>query len=99
MDANCAQSRAPSSVNLFSGIVIDPFDPCPGLIRIADIAHALSMLCRFNGHCRHFYSVAEHSVRVAARCPKGLRLEGLLHDAVEAYLGDVKPLSLSQLIT
>jgi uncharacterized protein len=57
--------------------------------RIDDIAHALSNLCRFTGHTRRFYSVGEHSCRVADLMPPELRLAGLLHDASEAYLGDM----------
>lgn len=59
---------------------------------IADIAHSLSMLCRYNGHCRHFYSVAEHSVLVSLLMEEfdlGDPFEGLMHDATEAYLSDI----------
>lgn len=59
---------------------------------IKDIAHAASMLCRYNGHSRHFYSVAEHSVLVSLLMEElglGDPLEGLMHDATEAYLSDI----------
>jgi hypothetical protein len=74
-----------------------PFAPQADEVRIVDIAHSLSMLCRFNGHCRRFYSVAEHSYWVADRLlhefGSDVALVGLLHDAAEAYLGDiVRPL-------
>jgi hypothetical protein len=73
-------------------------DPQPDEIHIEDIAHALGMLCRYAGHCRRFYSVAEHSVLVA-RCfaSPELRMAGLLHDATEAYCVDV-PRPLKQML-
>lgn len=60
-----------------------------GDISITDIAHALSMTCRFNGHTRTFHSVAHHSLLVASLCAPEFALEALLHDASEAYTGDL----------
>ena len=59
---------------------------------IKDIAHALSNQCRYTGHTRQFYSVAEHCCLVAAmmeRDKQGNPFEGLMHDAAEAYLSDI----------
>jgi hypothetical protein len=59
---------------------------------ITDIAHSLSLLCRYNGHCKQFYSVAQHSLMVSYLMEElnlGDPLQGLLHDATEAYLSDV----------
>ena len=82
-------------ITTFTGRNLDPFDVSPDELEIRDIAHALAQTCRFGGHCREFYSVAEHSVLVSALCPGDYRLEGLLHDAAEAYLGDLPtPLKL-----
>jgi 5'-nucleotidase len=73
----------------FTGRVfpLETFDP--DAIGIEDIAHALGMLCRFQGQCQKFYSVAEHSVHVSHEIEPNLALLGLMHDAAEAYLGDV----------
>jgi 5'-deoxynucleotidase YfbR-like HD superfamily hydrolase len=73
----------------YSGRRINLLDPQPEQIELVDIAHALAHLARFNGHTRTFYSVADHSIRVAEQMPAPLRLVGLMHDATEAYLGDV----------
>lgn len=64
-------------------------------IDIADIAHSLSLQCRYNGHVDRFYSVAEHCVHLAELFPDdpGMALWALLHDAAKAYIGDmVRPL-------
>lgn len=66
-----------------------PMDPREGDVFIDDIAHALSLLCRFGGHCQRFYSVAEHSVLLARAAPALYQKWALLHDASEAYLVDV----------
>ncbi len=76
-------------IQTFSGRIFHPTDPRPEEIDLADIAHSLSLQCRFNGHCRIFYSVAEHSVRVSNLLAPEHALWGLLHDAGEAYLTDL----------
>ena len=76
-------------IETFSGNKFHYLEPSFDEIHIEDIAHALSLKCRFSGHCREFYSVAEPSIRVAQLVPLELRLEALLHDAAEAYMPDV----------
>ena len=69
------------------GIEFYPLDPRPDEILIHDIAHSLSLQCRWAGHCSEFYSVAEHSIRVSdyllETCGPSLALVGLMHDASE----------------
>lgn len=76
-----------------SGIWFDFNDPQEDQVEIHDIAHALSMICRYNGHIPSFYSVAEHSCHVAdwldVHGHGHLAFAGLLHDTAEAYLGDI----------
>jgi hypothetical protein len=82
--------NSPTAIQTFTGIFFDPFDPRPEDIRIVDIAHALSLQCRFSGHVRKRWSVAQHSLMVADLCQgKRLKLAALLHDASEAYLVDL----------
>ena len=73
----------------FTGKKFYPLEPRIEDIDIADIAHALSNLCRFGGHCREFYSISEHCVHVSHMVDKAHALEGLLHDATEAFLVDM----------
>lgn len=83
-----------SAIQTASGRRVSPIDPDPEAIELADIAHALSHLCRFGGHCRTFYSVAQHccvvadAVEAAGGDPE-TALCALMHDAAEAYLGDL----------
>lgn len=81
-------------IQTVGGRYVNPLDLQVEDIDITDIAHALANQCRFSGHVREFYSVAEHSVRVAeileeSGQPLDVILQGLLHDASEAYLIDV----------
>jgi uncharacterized protein len=77
-----------------SGRFVNPFDPDPEQLDPGDIARALANICRFGGHCRPFYSVAQHSVIVSELVEqRGGDVEdvfaALMHDAAEAYLGDM----------
>lgn len=76
-------------IETYTGKYLHFLDPKSDEIDIEDIAHSLSKECRFGGHTREFYSVAEHSLLVATLCPRHLALDGLLHDASEAYLRDI----------
>jgi uncharacterized protein len=78
----------------FTGKAFVPLDPDPELVVREDIAHALSLLCRYGGHASRFYSVGEHSLLISRALERdGAPLDvvrwGLMHDAAEAYLGDV----------
>lgn len=76
-------------ITTYTGKKFHYLNPSLDEIDIRDIAHALAMKCRFGGHCKQFYSVAEHSIRVMKLVPGRLRLSALLHDATEAYMPDV----------
>jgi len=72
-------------------------DPDPKAVNINDIALALARQPRYSGHGSFFYSVAQHSIYAAAIAPRHLRLHALLHDAHEAYTGDI-PRPLKELL-
>lgn len=75
-------------IQTYSGKKFQLLSPKIEDISIIDIAHALSMQCRYTGHCNSFYSIAQHSVLVSHQC-NNYPLYGLLHDASEAYLSDI----------
>ena len=81
-------------ITTYTGKHFRPLEPDPQLIKIEDIAHALSMICRGNGHVKTFWSVGEHCIccaREAAERGMSERmiLACLLHDASECYMSDV----------
>lgn len=78
-----------NEIRTFSGIAMNVFEPTIEMISIEDIAHSLSMQCRFGGHLKKFYSVAEHCTNAVKLVPEEHRLAALLHDASEAYLLDM----------
>lgn len=83
---------SPGAVETFTGGQFNIFDPKPEDVRLQDIAAGLAHTCRFGGHCRNFYSVAHHSIHVSHELPSNnprLQFIGLLHDAGEAYIGDI----------
>jgi uncharacterized protein len=98
MDEMAAPNHAPPApgpyLQTVSGRWVNPFDPDPEQLDAGDIARALANLCRFGGHSRSFYSVAQHSVIVSrlveARTGDAEdAFAALMHDATEAYLGDM----------
>lgn len=101
-------SQVPEAIETFTGQFVNLLNPEAATIREEDIIHGLSMVCRYGGHVKNFYSVAEHSVLVhdlVLRVPLqdiaidqglsrgtvafNLRLAALLHDAPEAFIGDM----------
>lgn len=83
-----------SKIETHTGRLVDPFAMSADGVNVTDIAHALSNICRYGGHCSRHYSVAEHSLYVARWLERegkscDVVLAGLMHDASEAYLGDI----------
>lgn len=73
----------------YTGKQFWPIDPRAEEVDIRDIAHALSLICRYNGQCNRFYSVAEHSWHTSFLVPPEHQLAALMHDATEAYVCDI----------
>lgn len=83
-----------SCITTFTGASFDPTAPEVNKLNIHDVAHALSMLCRANGHFPVFYSVAQHCLNCMAEAQargysRRVQMACLLHDAAEAYLQDI----------
>ncbi|MGN8154365.1 hypothetical protein ACTJK5_19005 [Agrobacterium sp. 22094] len=76
------------SIMLASGNWFDLLDPWNSEFTIEDIAQGLSNICRYSGQCKYFYSVAEHSIHVCDTVDE-FKLEALMHDAAEAFVGDI----------
>ncbi|AET67700.1 hypothetical protein Desor_2092 [Desulfosporosinus orientis DSM 765] len=78
----------------YSKIKFFPLEPVKEDINIKDIAHSLSLMTRANGHCKHFYSVAQHSIQCYQEAKsrgysQRVQLGCLLHDASESYISDL----------
>ena len=83
-------------IQTYKGKRINPLNPDPSQICIEDIAIALSNTCRFTGHTKGFYSVAEHSYWASKYVAPQNALQALMHDSAEAYLNDIaKPIKQS----
>lgn len=84
-------------ITTYGGIHFFPLDPEADKIEITDVAHALSLICRGNGHVKTFFSVGQHCIHCALEAEargygSRIALACLLHDASEAYMSDVQGL-------
>ena len=89
MKPDLMTARVDTEMHTISGIGIRLDDPTSVSFELEDIAHALSNICRFNGHVTAPYSVLSHSLCAYDLAPLEHKLEALLHDAAEAYIGDI----------
>jgi hypothetical protein len=83
-----AHKRKGDWIQTFTAVAFWPIDPNIEEINIYDIAHSLANQCRFTGHCKFHYSIAQHSIYCAEQCKRN-KFYALLHDASEAYLVDI----------
>lgn len=86
--------RIGKGMTTYTGLTFYPLDPQIEDVSTRDIAHSLALLCRANGHYRHFYSVGQHCLNCANEAKlrgysKRIQLGCLLHDASEAYISDI----------
>jgi len=89
VSAGMLQQPGVATIQTVGGRYFDFADPDESMIDVCDIAHSLSNQCRFTGHPKTFYSVAEHSVWCSHIVPPDDAAAALLHDAAEAYCGDM----------
>ncbi len=87
-DPRIKTAKGPT-ILLHSGHYFDLLDPASSRFTLGDIAQGLANTCRFTGQCRRFYSVAEHSWHASFLVPERFQLAALMHDAAEAFIGDV----------
>lgn len=86
--------RRENGILTYTNTLFYPLHPHVDEVKIEDIAHALSQMCRANGHFKTFYSVGQHSINCAQEAkarglPNRMQLACLLHDASEAYISDI----------
>jgi 5'-deoxynucleotidase YfbR-like HD superfamily hydrolase len=79
----------PAQIETYTSITFDMLNPTLDMIDIRDIAHAGSLLCRWTGHVKHHYSIAQHELLGSYLVPEENALEFLLHDAAESYVNDM----------
>lgn len=87
--ANRGSVALADGIRLLSGAMFDYADPAACDVQIGDIAGALSKVCRFAGHIRFFYSVAQHAVNVSRIVPASHAFTALMHDTAEAFTNDL----------
>lgn len=76
-------------IQTYSGVAFDLVKPVPAMVVVRDVAHALANIGRYTGHAEVFYSVAQHCVLMSRLVDPRYALAALVHDAPEAYVGDM----------
>jgi hypothetical protein len=86
---NLNSTRKGDFICTYTGRMFWSLDPRAEEVCLEDLAHSLSMLCRYTGHCRRHYSVAQHAVVLSYLVPPEYALDALHHDDAEAYMNDI----------